>query len=127
MYKLINTETNKEVLSNIFIHKIKNFQFEYAKALCNSLGIDGDRNYKIVEYLLNNVDKDYRIHGTYISLAHDMRLSAASVAVMFRTLRDNDLISKVRNGCYLLDKEIFPVNGAVSVVVIKSDQKGVIL
>jgi len=105
---MINRKTGKEIDSVKFLLEATKDRWEkvYAEELGKFIGLAGNTDSKILAYIIINRDNNNLLHGTYREIAVKTKTNNSAVQRVFKVLLKEDLVRKVRSGCYMVDPKI---------------------
>lgn len=113
--KIIGTETyiNKETgeLQDMQVIDIKedkdaNFHKLWLGHIIQSLDLIGNQKIKVLNYLLENMDRQNQVISTQRKIAKDTNISIKTISRTIKALKESNVITQVQSGVYRLNPNI---------------------
>ncbi|MFR5267424.1 replication/maintenance protein RepL [Clostridium sp.] len=106
-HTLQETEIYKKIYGSQQFWKI------YLSDFLNALGlINNNKQLDVLFHVLENTDQASNIYiGTYQKITKEMDVSYQTVAIIFKKMQENNLITKIQNGVYKVNPSIMVKGG----------------
>ena len=106
-HTLQETEIYKKIYGSQQFWKI------YLSDFLNALGLrNKNKQLDVLFHVLENTDQASNIYiGTYQKITKEMDVSYQTVAIIFKKMQENNLITKIQNGVYKVNPSIMVKGG----------------
>lgn len=104
----INTRTGE--LEQMQVTSIEDRDFNFTKMwmknFISTLDIVGNQKTRLCFWIIDHVDKENRLIGTYRTIASQSGMSLDTVRITMRLLMDADFMRKAQNGVYVINPNL---------------------
>ena len=104
----INTRTGE--LEQMQVTSIEDRDFNFTKMWMNNfistLDIVGNQKTRLCFWIIDHVDKENRLIGTYRTIASQSGMSLDTVRITMKLLMDADFMRKAQNGVYVINPNL---------------------
>lgn len=104
----INTRTGE--LEQMQVTSIEDRDFNFTKMwmknFINTLDIVGNQKTRLCFWIIDHVDKENRLIGTYRTIASQSGMSLDTVRITMKLLMDADFMRKAQNGVYVINPNL---------------------
>ena len=104
----INTRTGE--LEQIQVTSIEDRDFNFTKMwmknFISTLDIVGNQKTRLCFWIIDHVDKENRLIGTYRTIASQSGMSLDTVRITMKLLMDADFMRKAQNGVYVINPNL---------------------
>lgn len=104
----INTRTGE--LEQMQVTSIEDRDFNFTKMwmknFISTLDIVGNQKTRLCFWIIDHVDKENRLIGTYRTIASQSGMSLDTVRITMKLLMDADFIRKAQNGVYVINPNL---------------------
>ena len=104
----INTRTGE--LEQMQVTSIEDRDFNFTKMwmknFISTLGIVGNQKTRLCFWIIDHVDKENRLIGTYRTIASQSGMSLDTVRITMKLLMDADFMRKAQNGVYVINPNL---------------------
>ena len=104
----INTRTGE--LEQMQVTSIEDRDFNFTKMwmknFISTLDIVGNQKTRLCFWIIDHVDKENRLIGTYRTIASQSGMSLDTVRITMKLLMDADFMRKARNGVYVINPNL---------------------
>ena len=104
----INTRTGE--LEQMQVTSIEDRDFNFTKMwmknFISTLDIVGNQKTRLCFWIIDHVDKENRLIGTYRTIASQSGMSLDSVRITMKLLMDADFMRKAQNGVYVINPNL---------------------
>lgn len=104
----INTRTGE--LEQMQVTSIEDRDFNFTKMwmknFISTLDIVGNQKTRLCFWIIDHVDKENRLIGTYRTIASQSGMSLDTVRITMKLLMDADFMRKAQNGVYLINPNL---------------------
>ncbi|WP_440867893.1 replication/maintenance protein RepL [Symbiopectobacterium purcellii] len=87
------------------------FNKVFLNELASMIGCTGNGSEKVLGWILKNKNNQNEIHGTQREIAREENVGVATVARVFKALKDNGYLKQKRSGTYLLNPSVIHYGG----------------
>ena len=105
----INQETG-EIIETVVIEKNVEQDFNFHKVwiidIMNIIGEMGNKKIKIIEYILDNMNKDNIVYFTYSKLEKDIRVSRPIIVNTIKSLIEKNFMKRIQTGVYQVNPNL---------------------
>ena len=105
----INQETG-EIIETVVIEKNIEQDFNFHKVwiidIMNIIGEMGNKKIKIIEYILENMNKDNIVYFTYSKLEKDVGVSRPIVVDTIKNLIEKNFMKRIQTGVYQVNPDL---------------------
>jgi hypothetical protein len=82
------------------------FNKVFVNELAEMIGCTGSGSEKVLAWILKNKNNKNETHGTQREIAEDAKVGIATVARVFKALKDGSYIKQKRSGTYLINPAV---------------------
>lgn len=104
----INTRTGE--LEQMQVTRIEDRDFNFTKMwmknFISTLDIVGNQKTRLCFWIIDHVDKENRLIGTYRTIASQSGMSLDTVRITMKLLMDADFMRKAQNGVYVINPNL---------------------
>ena len=104
----INTRTGE--LEQMQVTSIEDRDFNFTKMwmknFISTLDIVGNQKTRLCFWIIDHVDKENRLIGTYRTIASQSGMSLDTVRITMKLLMDADFMRKAQNGVYVINPNL---------------------
>ncbi|HDR7214965.1 replication/maintenance protein RepL [Heyndrickxia sporothermodurans] len=106
--KYINQDTGEIVEMNVteIEERDANFHKIWLGHVMESLDIIGNKKVKILQFIINNMNKENQFLYTYSMIEKETNISRATIAETMTSLQSADFLKKVKNGHYEINPDV---------------------
>lgn len=90
------------------------FNKVFLNELASMIGCTGNGSEKVLGWLLKNKNNQNEIHGTQREIAKEESVGVATVARVFKALKDNGYLKQKRSGTYVLNPSVIHYGGVAN-------------
>ena len=105
----INQETG-EIVETVVVQKNVEQDFNFHKVwiidLMNIIGEMGNKKIKIIEYILDNMNKDNIIYFTYTKLGKELKVSKPIIVDTIKNLLSKNFMKRIQVGVYQINPDL---------------------
>lgn len=105
----INQETG-EIIETVVVQKNVEQDFNFHKVwiidLMSIIGEMGNKKIKIIEYILDNINKDNIIYFTYTKLGKELKVSKPTIIDTIKSLIEKNFMKKLQIGVYQVNPDL---------------------
>ena len=83
-----------------------NFHKIWLGHVMESLDIIGNKKVKILQFIINNMNKENQFLYTYSMIEKETNISRATIAETMTSLQSADFLKKVKNGHYEINPDV---------------------
>ena len=107
-YAVIDRVTGEEIDVAIFLEKASSKYWEraYAKTIAEYIGVGGNGATKVLAYIIKEKNVDNILIQTVRGIGKETSVDPKTVSEVLKTLREKDLVKKMRNGVYLVSPHL---------------------